>query len=176
MRPVVTWSDDTHLARKAMTTTERNWGDDPARAPLPLPGEIIVFDECGRVLSPRSGIGQGVCYRSFYLRLTKHGGSTYAVLVKHGAGQERYPVSSTFGFAVETIGAAMTSDERYALLFSMYRAASDAARSAADAASLELKQAFLEGRMRKKRQVKCGTVTTTVRILDRSAARPLAAG
>lgn len=85
-------------------TDERNWGAEPERAPTPADGETIVFSEYGRIMDRTD-------YRSHWFMLVrgKHGG--FYLLVKHGAGQERFQVAwnKRIASALEML----PSDDRY---------------------------------------------------------------
>ena len=122
---------------------ERNYGAEPWRAPELLDGDQLVYDECGRILG-------NVCYRSHYYRLVKTGGWRYAIIVKHGAGTERINLG-TRGNAIVDALALFGSDARYSFMSEFFNATRQAARNAGDTVSLEYRQAFADGRLKKRK-------------------------
>lgn len=120
---------------------ERNWGAEPWRAPSLEEGDSLIFDECGRVLD-------NTCYRSHYFRMVKNGNLNF-IIVKHGGGQERHQVgySNRLGQALVKLD----SDARYFMLHTLYRAIKDAKHAASMETAREYTQAFVDGRLRKRK-------------------------
>lgn len=127
---------------------KENYGADPLRAPDLREGDTPVFKECGRLLprggrTNKDGTHEMVCYRAYYFILVKQQYGGYALLVKHGGGQEALPL----GYNDNTVAALarLTSDDRYAVLWQLYETARDATRREEG----RLLQAFAEKRLKK---------------------------
>lgn len=126
---------------------EKNWGADSWRAPALAEGDTLIYDECGRVLDK-------TCYRSHYFRLVLDRCSTPFLLVRHGAGDERLKL----GWSKRIIDAlaGVDSDSRYFLLHTLYARTKDAATGARDDTAMEYKRAFVDGRLKKRKQRRTG--------------------
>jgi len=126
-----------------MSNTEKNWGDDPLRAPTLQDGDIIIIDACGRVIN-------NVCYRSHYFRLVgvKHGGS--ALLVKHGGGEQRINLKWPPRQLIEGLRD-MEPEAQYLALHLIHKISGDAARDAAGNTAKLYEQAFVDGRLKKRK-------------------------
>ena len=123
-----------------------NYGAEPWREPKPEESDTVIFTECGRVLDK-------TCYRAYWLMLVKCQYGGHALLVKHGGGEERINLFSAGRYRIPESLSLLDSDARYLLLFQLYRIHTEARRSAEEKARAEMKQAFVEGRL-KKRKVK----------------------
>jgi hypothetical protein len=123
-------------------TEERNWGAEPWRAPTLDEGDTLIYSECGRVLD-------NTCYRSHWFMLVREHFGGYAIVVKHGAGQERVPHiwSKRIVSALEHVD----SDSRYFLMHTIYRAYKDGHNHGATAVANEYREAFVSGRLRKRK-------------------------
>lgn len=132
-----------------METTEKNWGAEEGRAPDIEPNEIILFSECGRVLNK-------VCYRSHYFRIVKSEYGSISLLVKHGGGQERITewLLSKILAALEILD----SDNRYLLMYAVYQSWREGKREGVEKTSTHYRQAFVEGRLRKRKLPKLSAV------------------
>lgn len=127
------------------TATEaetKNWGAEQWRLPEKLPEDIVIFSECGRALG-------NVCYRSHWLIFVLNG-RDYAILVRHGGGQERHKL--WHGESLRKALAFLDPDDRYLALYSIYDVISKTAREAARDSSHAMQRAFLDGRMKKRRR------------------------
>lgn len=119
-------------------TDERNWGAEPWRAPKPAEGETVIYSEHGRVLD-------NTCYRSHWFMLIREAYGGYAVLVRHGAGEERVRIwSKRIVAALEHVD----SDARYYLLHTIFTTWKQGREQGYSAAALEHKQAMAEGRLK----------------------------
>ena len=80
---------------------------------------------------------------------------TLILLVKHGGGQERIRLGyhSRYWKQVSQSMQAMDSDKRYLMLYALYDLYKDTKRREQARASAEIKLAFVEGRL-KKRKIK----------------------
>lgn len=134
------------LARRFADTTEHlnkevNYGCDPWRAPKPQEGDAVLFSECGRVLD---------CdYRSHWFMLVKPQFGQYTLLVHHGAGQERIAVD--YNERIVNILGSLNTHQRYLLLHLFFNIHSYATRAASESTARELKNAFAEGRLKKRK-------------------------
>lgn len=135
-----------------------NYGAAPWRAPALADGDTLLFDEPGRVLPSgfRPGSIVDVDYRAFYIRLVRDSVGAVCLLVRHGAGEERHTLRSQ----AETFHTGLTAlqtNVRYGVLFALYDAIRTAANHAAEKTAYEYRTAFLEGRLKKRRNRANGT-------------------
>ena len=114
---------------------KQNYGAETWRAPTIKDGETVLLDEPGRVL-PSNTAGYETTYQSFYLRLVRVRFGGVALLIKHGAGEERIYLG-TRGEAVAAALRVLDSYARYSVLFTIYDAAKDARQRASDETELE---------------------------------------
>lgn len=133
---------------------ERNWGAEAWRQPTLAPGDTMVFSECGRVIyREERGQRQGTDCRSHWFCLVRQKFGGYALLVKHGGGEERVNLGYDYKMAPIAAGMAlMDSDARYWLLHQFL----DVHRDAASATESKYRTAFVNGTLKKK-VVKGGT-------------------
>jgi len=120
-----------------------NW-----RAPSVPEGEVVLYDEPGRVLQQDRW---KVCYSAFHYRLTQAGqGGRLMLRVRHGGGEEYtdlgYPNPQNLAAF-----AALDSDGRF-ILFHMLRSVhDDGATLAASKTRRVYVQAFTDGRLKKRK-------------------------
>lgn len=124
--------------------------DSPLRAPEVKDTERILADEHGRIFKPADGSSPGVSYESHAYRLIQNG-PVYALLVRHASGDERLPLGAR-GPALALICDKLTSDERYTLFHAIFTAGSSKARTERDKISASYEKAFIEGRLKKRKQ------------------------
>jgi hypothetical protein len=135
----------------AAVLAEDNWSRREAqwRAPSVEDGEEIIFDEPGRVLG-RDAMGyNGTDYRSHYFRVTRSKYDAYRLRVHHGGGEEAW----SLGYNRSTIDAlgALDSDARYLLLHAIAKAHGESYRAGVQASAKKYTDAFLDGRLKKRR-------------------------
>lgn len=124
--------------------------DSPLRAPEVTENDRILADEHGRIFKPADGSSPGVSYESHAYRLVKDG-PIYALLVRHASGDERLPLGAR-GPALALICDKLASDERYTLFHAIFTAASNKARTERDKTAASYEKAFVEGRLKKRKQ------------------------
>jgi len=117
------------------------------RAPSVPRGETILFDEPGRVWDRKSAGGNyDVCYRAYHFRVTKCDGIS-TLRVKHGGGEEAWRLGSAMEHALAT----MSSDARFFVLHAIMCAHHESARREREFTAHEYREAFVEGRLRKRK-------------------------
>lgn len=128
--------------------TEETWHLDPRRAPTLNDDDTLIFDEHGRILRDVDG-RNGTDYRSHWFRLVKPKYGFYMLLVHHGGGEERM----TLGWSRRIVAALdnITSDNRYYLLHTFYKVASDARSAGVETATDRYRKAHAEGRLKKRK-------------------------
>jgi len=127
----------------AETITEKNWGAEEWRQPKEHDGDTVLYSECGRVLDR-------VDYRSHWFKLVNGQYGGYALLVKHGGGEERVQLGYNKRIAAPFFN--MDSDARYLLLYQFLSIYHDAKRAAEDATAKLYRTAFAEDRLKKRKQ------------------------
>lgn len=135
----------------AAPSIEKNWGEDPRRAPDLSEGDKLIFSECGRALPSVGGRpGEKIDYRSHFLRvvLGKYGG--YRLLVKHGGGQEEFPLCYEHRGLIPVL-ATLPSDSLYIALYALYDVWKESKYKAEQATRAEMRDAFLQGRMKSRK-------------------------
>lgn len=117
------------------------------RAPQVPDGEVLLFDEPGRVLDLKSDGGNfDVCYSAYHFRVTKrHGIAT--LRVRHGGGEESWRL----GGAMDRALAEMDSDTRFFALHAIMDAHHEAWKRACEYMSNQYRQAFVDGRLKKRK-------------------------
>ena len=139
--------------------------DTPASNYRPNPpelaeGDVLLFDEPGRCggRNPDAKPGElgagGLDCHSHHYRLVRHCG--LALLVRHGGGDERIRLSSTWAFE-QTLNS-LDSNGRYWLFNAIYHAQNDAASRARETERLEWKTAAAEKRIKTRKYPAHGTV------------------
>jgi len=126
-----------------------NWGAEPWRAPKLAEGDSVLRSEYGRIIDGCSSGGGGIDYRShwFILVNAKYGG--YAILVKHGGGEER--ISLGYNRRVPKIIEGLASDDAYVLMHDMVKLAGESRRNAAEAEASKYRAAFANGLLKKRK-------------------------
>jgi hypothetical protein len=117
---------------------QRDW-----RAPSIEVEDTVVFDEPGRVLGAR---GSGVDCRSHYFRVIKPEFGQYTLKVRHGGGEESWPL----GFdsrIVDGLGQ-MDSDNRFRLLWVIMDGHHETASRTANRLNADWRQAAAEKRIK----------------------------
>lgn len=132
-------------------TTETAWELDPRRAPTLAEGEELVYCEHGRIIyrTPEKIPGQGTDCRSHWFRVVRRSGA-YFLLVHHGVGEERV----SLGYSYRNFTAMfdpLNSDARFWLFWTILDVHHNAQRAARDQAATEYKQAFVDGRLKKRK-------------------------
>jgi hypothetical protein len=118
------------------------------REPTTEEGDKVLFSEHGRGLD-------GTDYRSHWLMLVKQQFGRYALLVKHGGGQERIQLGSLHHYRgrpriIEAL-TAMDSDSRYLMLYTFYDIHTQSRRNENARTADTYKRAFVEGRLKKRK-------------------------
>jgi hypothetical protein len=126
-----------------------NYGADPWREPKPDEDDTVIFSEHGRSLDKTD-------YRSHWFMMVKAQVGGYSLLVHHGGGQERFDLGHLHFYRGEysrIIRAmeAMDTDARYLMLYTFYDIATDARRREGARVAAEMKLAFVEGRLKKRK-------------------------
>jgi len=119
-----------------------NWGAEQSRQPTLKDDDTLLYSEHGRVLN-------NVCYRSHWFKLVKAQYGPTALLVKHGGGEERIE-----NYNLDLLLPALEkveSDNRYRLLYAVYRTHIEAKRKSADETAQTYRKAFVEGRLRSRK-------------------------
>ena len=104
----------------------KTYGTHDPNPPTPAVGEAVIYDESGRC--------GGLDAHSHHFQLVK-GPFGYAILVRHGGGDERIPLGSNGKLMVPSL-ASLDTNARYWLfhtIYSTHRAAEDAAATERDA-------------------------------------------
>jgi len=123
------------------------------RAPTVPEDETILFDEPGRVLTHRrtpDSKGTPVCYSAYHYQVTKPEYGQCVLRVKHGAGEE----SVLIGYPGEPIIhalAALDSDARFAVLHALREQRNEGTQDGRNAVRAEYAQAFVDGRLKKRK-------------------------
>ena len=142
-----------------------NYGSESWREPAPDEGDTVIFSEFGRSLDNTN-------YKSHWFMLVSQRFGGYALLVKHGGGQERINLGYLCFFhkghprIIDTMKV-MDTDDRYLMLHTFYDIHTDSRRAERDKVTAELKTAFVEGRL-KKRKIK-GQAAYKVKVEPRQA-------
>ncbi len=121
----------------------QNWGAEKFREPPLGEGDILLREECGRI------IGR-VDYRSHFFRLVRGEFGGDAILVRHGAGTERINIGFEYN-RLASIICDLDSENAYLMMHGIFRTHADAARHAREATALEYRTAFANGRLKKRK-------------------------
>jgi hypothetical protein len=123
-------------------------GIRPIRAPELREGEEIIFDLPGRC--------GGMDSHSFHIRLIRnpHSVEELFLAVRHGGGEERFPLKSHGPGEKVLIKCLerLPDDERYWMLLSFYYCVAEAARTASECESAKWKLAAAEKRIKVRRR------------------------
>lgn len=144
------------------------------RAPAVPEDETILFDEPGRVLIHRrtpESKGAPVDYCAYHFRVTKPDFGLVCLRVRHGAGDEQMFIGHPDEPIVQAL-ASLDSDARFAVLHALRKQRTDGEKYGMRAAAGQYKQAFADGRL-KKRKVR-GRAEVKVWI-EAAPARPMLA-
>lgn len=126
---------------------EREWRRPPVNE-----GEEVLIEEPGRVLPPMSGEGLGTCCRSHYFLVVKPGKHGSPVLrVRHGGGDQQWRLSWDSERVIKGVQA-LDSDTRFRFLWMLMDAHNDSERNAEARTSHEYRQAFVDGRLKKRKK------------------------
>jgi len=141
-----------------METEERNWGAEECRAPTIYEGDELLFSECGRVIKARTygHDGNGIDYRSHYFRIVKRSGRAF-LLVKHGGGEERFEIDYNAKRAAQFFEP-FDSNQRYLLMHMLFQIYKHAQRAASEETAAKYKQAFVNGRLKKRKMPRSDVV------------------
>lgn len=121
------------------------------RAPDTQPGDVLLFDECGRCApSPQEKGKTSIDYHAYHFRLVQRGG-WYVLLVRHGRGDESIQLGTTSLCLAELLGKHDT-DGRYLLLHALYDAHEVGERRTREETTRRYEVAFLEGRLKKRKR------------------------
>lgn len=126
-------------------TTSNEW-----RAP-PIPDNSeMVFDEPGRVF-PKGTISEhyGLDCASHHFRVSREHGA-YTLHVRHGGGDESWPMKGADKLIIEGLRA-MTSDQRFRLLWCIMDANKDSRRTGACDTANRYAKAFVDGKLKKRK-------------------------
>lgn len=129
------------------------------REPKRLETDELIRSEHGR-------IAYNIDYRSHWLTLVKGEHRHYAILVKHGGGEERLELTAVNASVIAGIIAALSSDEAYLLMYKMIDIHKAAAKTAMEETATKYRAAFVDGRLKKRKLPAQGV--TKVWIDDRS--------
>jgi hypothetical protein len=121
-----------------------NWGAEDWRQPTISPGDEVLFSECGRIM-------RNTDYRSHSFRIVKPEYSEVTLCVKHGGGEERIALDYRAG-CIRALFEPLPSDDRYFLMHMLLNLAHRTARDAAQATAATYRKAFVDGRLKKRKQ------------------------
>lgn len=135
----------------AKAETEKNWGAAEWRKPTVLEGETVLRSECGRIT-------HNIDYRSHWFILIKSAYTEHILLVRHGGGEERIhlPIcnANVLVSAIQSLG----SDEAYIVMHQLFDIWQHSKRAGRDEATRRFQNAFIDGRLKKRRFPKQGIV------------------
>lgn len=115
------------------------------REPTIQKDDTVIYSEHGRVVN-------NTCFRSHWVVLVKQQFGGYALLVKHGAGEERIQLGYDYHLTWVKALEGLDSDMRYLCLYTIYTAHSEAKREGAHNAANRYATAFLEGRLKRRKR------------------------
>lgn len=122
----------------------KSFGTYPTMPPTLTEGDTLLFDEPGRC--------GGIDSHSHHYRVVKNCG--FFLLFRHGGGEGRIRLSNPRALNFE----AMDSNTRYWIMNAIFHAQNDARREGLSEASQEYRQAFAEGRLKKRKMPKSSGV------------------
>lgn len=126
----------------------KTYSTRPVAPPSLADGDSLIYDEPGRC--------GGLDCHSHHFRLVK-GRYGYALLVRHGGGDERIGLGVVARYAIPSFEP-MDSNARFWLLHTLYSTHCDASNAARDKRDSIWRQAAAEKRIRTRRQPSRGTV------------------
>jgi len=117
--------------------------------PLVPMGETLIFRELGRVLDLKSqGGNYDVCFRSFSYAVTKCEYNNYTLHSHSGLGPSEVRITKE----AANILTGLDSDSRFFLCHQMKRLHDDAKQAGYDKARREYQRAFVDGRLKKRKE------------------------
>jgi hypothetical protein len=119
----------------------KRYGVRPVDPPALQEGDELVYDEPGRC--------GGLDSHCHHLRVVKARYGGFKLRVRHGGGDEQIDLGST-RMAIDALSQ-IDSDSRYWLLLRLYHVQNDAARQAAQRTAETYRQAFIDGRLKKRK-------------------------
>lgn len=131
-----------------LSTDSRNHPDNYSaqdwRQPSILPGDDVLFSECGRIM-------RDVDHRSHCFRIVKPGFGEVTLCVKHGGGEERIPLDYHTD-AIRAIFNPLSSDDRYFLMRTFLELVHRVRREAIQKTADVYRKAFVDGRLKKRKR------------------------
>lgn len=121
----------------------KSFSTRPVNPPALHEGDELLFDEPGRC--------GGLDSHSHHLRLVKQRYGGFALLVRHGGGDERLPLGYRGAPIVDVI-TPLDTNARYWLLLKILSVAQDAARKAAEMTEGTWRKAAAEKRIKTRKQ------------------------
>lgn len=138
------------------TLNAYSWNTDhkstyPVNPPAPREGDELLYDEPGRCVRGvrEGGISGGLDSHAYHFRLVKSR-YDYAVLVRHGGGDECVPLGS-IGKRIAPCFTGLDSESRYFLMYALYSTHRDARNAATSETSNLWRNAAAEKRIRTRR-------------------------
>lgn len=135
--------------RTLLKTRDINGHDRAWHMPTVNDGETVIFAEPGRVWDLKADGGSyDVCYRSHDFIVVNVGHNRYRARVSHGGGEETWTIHDSLVVAMH----AMSSDQRYFTLYALLDAIHDAQKATRAKIEGQYRSAFVNGRLRKRKQ------------------------
>lgn len=127
--------------------SEDNW-----RAPELLQNETVLFDEPGRSIPKGFWCeNYGIDCNSHHFRVIQPQFGNPVIAVKHGGGTERIRLDYR-AHVLTNILSGLDTNSRYTMLYMLYDANRKGAEEAQQKTKAEYSNAFVEGRLKKKRK------------------------
>jgi hypothetical protein len=128
-----------------------NYELEPWRAPTLKEGDELVYCEHGRIVyrTPEKKPGSGTDCRSHWFRIVRNGGS-YALLVKHGGGEQRVELGYNYR-QQDAIFGPLSSDARFWLMWIILEVHNNAGQAATQKTASVYKSAFVSGTLKKRK-------------------------
>lgn len=130
-------------------------GTRAPNGPDVLEAETMVFDEPGRCRPLINGSG-AIDYHSHHFRVVGARFDHFALLVRHGGGDERIELHTTDRIP-DLLALLPDSDARYLLMHALYNAHSEAADAARSSEAHKWRAAAADKRIKTRRYPKRGT-------------------
>lgn len=137
-----------------MRNDEETWSE-ACRQPTVNEGEELLHNECGRIVrndDKRPGHGVDCRSHAYSLIATSNYDADLVLAVKHGGGEERHALKYAWGFRAAMN--ALTSDQRYSVFKTIDATVNGAQVLAIQQTSKKYANAFVEGRLKKRRRNK----------------------
>lgn len=122
--------------------------DNAWRAPTVPDDETLLYLEPGRVLQQER---HRVCYSAYWYSLSQCRRGRLLLRVKHGAGEECLDLGYSNPQKLAAF-AALDSDSRYMMFHTLRSVGDESAKTAASKMRHEYAKAFVDGRLRKRKQ------------------------